>query len=274
MSCLWNVTYDSPGSLRSHLEEHEQRGVIFLAGALARVPEAFERVTLQVRAGSQQYRIDAEVIQVLTNAGYVMRLLDTDRLDKASLGAAVPASPAPTLASADEQATEQLGEGPDQSTTPNVDTLPRGPAPAVGSSVVAWPIEKLQAGWDELSLADKIRVARHGKRAARAIILRGGDRTLLAHVLNNPSLAPEEVAVLAASPLLDPSLLRRIAANREWLRAAEVTRNLICNPKLPLPEVERLLRFLSAEEMQRLAKSGRVRASVRAVIAKRVGAKG
>ena len=54
------------------------------------------------------------------------------------------------------------------------------------------------------------------------------------------------------------------------VRSTEVTRNLICNPKLPLPEVERLLRPLSQDEEAKLSKSGRLRASVRQAILKRL----
>jgi len=102
------------------------------------------------------------------------------------------------------------------------------------------------------------------------IAARGRDKTLQIHLLSNPNISTEEVAAMAGSAGLDPAALRRIASNREWLRSAEITRNLICNPKLPLPEVERLLRPLSQDELARIYKSGRLRAVVRQAIQKRL----
>jgi len=90
--------------------------------------------------------------------------------------------------------------------------------------------------------------------------------------LTNPHISTEEIASLAGNAALDPAALRRIAMSTDWLRSAEVVRNLVCNPKLPMPEVERLIRLLSRDELVRLAKSGRARASVKQAVAKRLKA--
>ena len=54
-------------------------------------------------------------------------------------------------------------------------------------------------------------------------------------------------------------VLERIIANREWLRDHTVVRNLICNPKLPLPKVIKLIDHLPIDALLRLTKTGRVR---------------
>jgi hypothetical protein len=131
---------------------------------------------------------------------------------------------------------------------------------------LSWSIDKLRAGWDELGFADRVRVARYGGRVARMMILRSPEKRLHAHLLSNPKITGDEVAMMASKGGLDPAVLRRISGSHEWLRHKNVVRNLVCNSKLPLPRVKRLLQRLSKEELERLSSSGKVRASVRAAI--------
>lgn len=219
------------------------------------------QVDVDLEAGSIRAQACVEVVQILPGAGLVVRMADLGTVDRHALpspsGRATPPSVEPSTepAEADDEVQDTGAGGFDM--------------PA-GSSALSWPVEKLQAEWDNLSLPERIRVARYGNRGARLVAMRGRDRTLLAHLLTNPKISTEEIATLAGSAALDPAALRRIASNREWLRSAEVTRNLICNPKLPLPEVERLLRPLTQDELARLIKSGRLRGSVRQAVQKRL----
>jgi hypothetical protein len=147
---------------------------------------------------------------------------------------------------------------------------PRGGQGFSGMGPLSWPMEKLQTEFAGLPLGDKIRLAKYGKRHARALVLRLQDKKLHAFLLLNPKITAEEVAVLAAMSSADPALLRRIAASPEWLRHTIVVRSLVCNPKLPIPLVVKLLRHLPPEEMRRLSKTGKVRASVKREMIKRL----
>lgn len=234
-----------------------------------------EQVVLLLRAGSVSAEVTAEVLQILSGTGLVVRVVDLGRTKAADLPRAMgaPRPPEVTLDDGAEDegtADEDEGLGEDDASGP---PERRGPPMPAGSSALSWPVEKLQAEWDTLSMPERIRVARYGNRGARMIAMRGRDKALQVHLLSNPNISNEEVATMAGSAGLDPAALRRIASNREWLRSAEITRNLICNPKLPLPEVERLLRPLSQDELARLAKSGRLRAAVRQSIQKRLARK-
>jgi len=257
------VRYAATSDLRAQLEESEARGAILLPMPDPPDLGPLEHVALILRSESVSIEVEAEVLQILAGAGLVVRVLDTSSTNIAELPKSIGASHPPEVA--EDDGTTEGGTGEQEER--------RGAPVPAGSSALSWPVEKLQAEWDSLSTPERIRVARYGNRGARTIASRGRDKTLQIHLLSNPNISTEEVAAMAGSAGLDPAALRRIASNREWLRSAEITRNLICNPTLPLPEVERLLRPLSQDELARIYKSGRVRASVRQAIQKRLARK-
>jgi hypothetical protein len=266
------VRYPSASDLRAHLEEAQSRGAILLP--LADVPEdlvPLERLELVVSAAEVGAELEAELLQVLAGVGLVVRILDHGALDPGSLpllgsGSATP--PQVSFHAARQGSPEQEPrESAQDDHEPGGKPTAAGPA---GSSAISWSLEKLTAEWDNLGTAERVRVARYGNRGARGVVLRSNDRTLMAHLLTNPHISTEEVASLAGNASIDPAALRRIASSTDWLRSAEVTRNLVCNPKLPMPEVERLLRTLPRDELLRLSKSGRARAVVKQAVAKRL----
>jgi hypothetical protein len=149
-------------------------------------------------------------------------------------------------------------------------TKPKVGAQIAGSSPVSWSLEQLQATWDQLTLPEKVRVARHGKRPARMLVLKGLDKSLHVHVLNNPGVTPEEIALMASMSSLEPTVLRRIAGDTQWLRHSAVARNLVCNPKLTLPQITRILKYVPNDELSRLARTGKVRQAVKQLIIKKL----
>lgn len=216
------------------------------------------------------FEIESELLQVLAGAGLVVRIVDETGIDTSALPYSSEKASQPRAAweEARPAQSEQEEEArPTQSEQEPDKGRMAGPA---GSSAISWPLEKLQAEWETLLAPERIRVARYGNRGARGVVLRSNDRALHVHLLSNAHITAEEVASLAGNAALDPSALRRIASNTDWLRSAEVTRNLVCNPKMPMPEVERLLRTLPRDELVRLSKSGRARSIVKQAVAKRL----
>ena len=139
-----------------------------------------------------------------------------------------------------------------------------------GITPLSWTIEELRSGWSNLTQAEKIRVARYGGRNVRRIIIKGAEKQLHGHVLSNPKITPEEVAAMAAEAALDPLVLKRIAGSSEWTQHKRVVKNLIKNPKLPLPKVRSLLSRLGPQDLRELRKSEKLRASVREILKKRL----
>jgi len=268
------VRYTTASDLRAHLDEARSRGAILLP--LADVPGdlvPLEHLDLLVSAAESSGKLEAELLQVLVGVGLVVRILDHGALDATTLpplgtGAANP--PRVAIDTGRQDGPEH--EPPSRRHWPAAEeqaSSAKAAGPA-GSSAISWSLEKLTAEWDNLGTAERVRVARYGNRGARGVVLRSNDRTLMAHLLTNPHISTEEVASLAGNAAIDPAALRRIASSTDWLRSAEVTRNLVCNPKLPMPEVERLLRTLPRDELVRLSKSGRARAVVKQAVTKRL----
>jgi hypothetical protein len=263
---------------------------------------------LSVLLGEDRRVMEAEILHLLSGSGVVVRLVEVSQVAALVENALIadPAVPPEvtvipeagpvTLLSAEaiarpnpraREAVRKPDVVPEADAVPEADVpdvdptadgevardeagraVPRGGPVIPGSTPAAWSFEQLQAGWDGLTMAEKVRVARHGKRPARMMVLKGLDKTLHIHVLNNPTVTPDEVAMMASMASLEPTVLRRIAMSAEHLRHTNVARALITNPKLPLPLVTKLLKHLPRDELSRLTKTGKVRASVKQAIIK------
>jgi hypothetical protein len=265
------LRYPSAAELAAHLKQARFQDSLMLSAVAAPADLAqFQKLALQIALPDQQADLDAEVLQVLPDGSLVVRLLAAAALDALAAGdggnAANAALPAASWSSdgtspATAAAVAPMAE-PARSHT--------GPAVPVGAGPMSWPIEKLQNDWDQLSTPDKINVAKHGTLAARRMIMKMQDRQLHQFVLANPGLTSDEVAAIASMTNLAPELLKLIANKPEWTRNQSVVRNLICHPKLPQDVVTRLLGLLPDLELRKLARTGRVRDSVKRLIIKKV----
>lgn len=283
------LRYASAADLAAHLAE--QPGALLLRIANAQDLVAYTQLLLYIRLPDDGCDTAAELLQALPNLGLVVRLSDPDAVASLLTDASVT-SPAtlpvisggrPPEELAEEQAGDAEGDGgepdpdddgSDEDGEGSDDDGGRrrvvGAALPAGSTVLSWPIEKLQSEWHTLTTPEKIRVAKHGKRPARSMVLRGGDKNLQAFLLLNPKIGIDEIAVMAGQASLDPALLRRIAMSPDWVRNTNVARALVTNPKLSTPLVQKVLPHLSVDEVRRLTKSGKVRASLKRLLMKRI----
>lgn len=267
------LRYPSAAELAAHLKQVRFQDSLMLSAVAAPADLAqFEKLALQIALPDQQIDLDGEVLQVLPDGSLVVRLLAAAAIDALVAGDVEPAaSAAPPVASWSQDA---ASPAPATTSTPEASTpepVPqRGPVVPAGMGPMSWPIEKLQSDWDQLSIGDKINVAKHGSLAARRMILKLQDRQLHQFVLTNPALTSDEVAAMAGMTSLAPELLKQIANKPEWTRNQSVVRNLICHPKLPQDVVTRLLGLLPDLELRKLARTGRVRDSVKRLIIKKV----
>jgi hypothetical protein len=218
-------------------------------------PAQFAPLTLRVALPDQQLSQEGQVLQLLPDGQLVVGLGEPAVLVPAVAQVAASASAAPPLVSWTELTFPATAED---------DT------PAMTTGPEYWPQEKLQAEWNALTVAQRIVVARRGKLGARRMILKGQDHKLHQFVLTNPHITSGEVAAMAGMTSLAPDLLKRIATQPEWLRHGQVVRNLVCNPKLPLDVVSRLLHKMPDRELRQLARGGRVRQAVKRMIIKKV----
>lgn len=250
------LEYRSAPDLAAHLEELKQQGAL-----LVRLPEEaglqqYQAVTLEVCLAGARAELEGEVLQVIPGLGVALALRQPGAafvLCGDTTPASPPTPPEVTLPAEEQARAQEAGRESGGIRTSGPQT---------------WSIEKLQAEWPNLSQPDRIRVAKYGKRPARGLVLRQPDPQLHQFLLSNPHITPEEVAVLAGLGNLDPTLLQRLATSPEWTRHLAVVRNLVCHPKATLQQVTKLVEKLPGDELRRLTRTGKVRASVKRIIIK------
>ncbi len=237
------------------------------------------------REGSVRLTLDGELLQILSGTGLVFRLDEPEKArvairgcDSNDLNESVEFKDyhrvrVVIVDGPDNRAVEEKGVSEDCCAGEESDVSEKGMwggGKYGGTTPLSWSLEQLRSGWSDLSPAEKIRVARYGGRSIRFIIIKGIDKQLHGHVLSNPGITPDEVAVMAGEAALDPRVLERIASGSEWIRHKTVVKNLIRNPKVPLPVVRRLLAGLGKRDLVQLQKSDRLRASVREMVSKKL----
>lgn len=261
-----NLQYRSAGDFVHHMEQQASAGAVLLPLVEAESGiQQFQQLELRISFTSDDPggTLQAEVLQLVPQLGIAVCL--EHQADAAVLAGGAEAA---EDARPPEVTVEQSGESPRDDQPPQKEQKPW--VSRRKSGPLSLSFDMLQAEWNGLTVPEKARVAKWGDRSARGLVLRKQDRMLHAVLLTNPKLAAGEVAILAGRANLDPELLRRISMSREWTRHMAVKRALICNSKLPIPQVTKLLRAVDLAELRRLSTSGRVRTSVKQAIDKQI----
>ena len=137
--------------------------------------------------------------------------------------------------------------------------------PPPGAAVERSFLQQVQ----EMTVAERIKLALRGNREVRMILIRDPKRMIRRFVLQNPRIGDEEIIALAKNRSADDELLRLIGDSREWTKNYQVRISLVSNPKTPLTLSMRHLHSLNDRDMRALAKSKNVSATV-ANAAKRI----
>jgi hypothetical protein len=144
------------------------------------------------------------------------------------------------------------------------------PAGLVEEPDKAAAIEKdLLRRLQEMTIAERIKLALRGNRETRMLLIRDSNRMIRRFVLRNPRLGDEEVIAVAKNRSADDELLRMIADNRDWTKNYQVRLSLATNPKTPLVLALRFVSGLNERDIRSLAKSKNVSATISAA-AKRI----
>ena len=106
-----------------------------------------------------------------------------------------------------------------------------------------------------MTTAEKMRVALHGDRAARLLLLKDPNKTIHLYLLQNKRITIDEVLHIAGHRQANPEALSRIGESREWIQNPSVLAALVANPKTPTRTSIRLMKNLPQSELRRLAKS-------------------
>jgi hypothetical protein len=130
-------------------------------------------------------------------------------------------------------------------------SAPEKPKKAAEEKVAKSLFQKIQ----EMPVSDKVKLAMTGDKEARGLLLKDTNKQVQEAVLNSPRITDLEIAGLANSRTVSDELLRKIAANRQWMKNYQVRLGLINNPKTPVPIALKIIGTLMIADLKRLAKS-------------------
>jgi len=114
----------------------------------------------------------------------------------------------------------------------------------------------------DLPLGEKQKLARHGRKTVRQILMRDPTKTLQRLVLTNPDILLDEVLEYANWPGLSKEALECIAQNPAWTSSRMVLLALVKNPSSPVDLAVRLVPRLGPAEWRLLTRTGVVRTPV------------
>ncbi len=156
-----------------------------------------------------------------------------------------PDAPDPLGAIADE-----VTAGRDQIAVP--ESLLREVAPS------AKPPASEKALWAQIrdmNAAERVKLALHGNKDSRIILLRDTNRQIQRLVLRNPRISEEEILMVAKDRNTDEEILAVLADSRDWTKVYAVRGALVENARTPVAKALRLLPTLVERDLARLAKS-------------------
>ncbi len=257
---------DDEAAWHALLHEVREHGGLVVEVPAGIDPPQFSTVTIAVLAPHGELaRVEAQLLQVLGPGQAAVMLSDAQR--RALL--AIPFHALDDVLSAEDLAEDDDDGGDDDGGDDDGgddDELPPeeegdGPPPR---DLPLW------AKWEDMSKAERIRVARYGNADARRMVLKDRDPMLHRMVLNNPGLTPNELVALLRGGAASSALVRAVTERSELVGNITVADALVHSPHTPLDIAVRLVAKIPIESAKRIAKAGNLRAGVVGAARKRV----
>ena len=106
----------------------------------------------------------------------------------------------------------------------------------------------------KLRTNQKILLATKGGKEERTLLMRESNRLIQVAEIRNGRITEGEVTYIAQMRTVQDEVLRIISLNREWMKKYPIVRNMVMNPKTPLPIALNLLRRINEFDMKLMAK--------------------
>jgi hypothetical protein len=107
----------------------------------------------------------------------------------------------------------------------------------------------------QLSVFQKIKLARLGNAEARGLLVRDRNKVVSVAAVSSPKVSDQEIVSFAQSRNVSDEVLRMIANNRQWTRNYQVKLALSTNPKTPQPTAMKFVNFLQDNDLRHIVKS-------------------
>ncbi len=138
--------------------------------------------------------------------------------------------------------------------------------PSVPAEVRRFADELLLAHLPQLSLGQKLSLARKGPGRIAAELLAGGDPRVARVALDNAYLTEAQLLRILANDKLLAGALTAVTTHAKWSSLANVRAALLRHPSTPLEQIVPLLPRLSQGDLERLSQSSELRADLRDAI--------
>jgi hypothetical protein len=122
----------------------------------------------------------------------------------------------------------------------------------------------LYAALQNMSVMQKVKLARVGGKEARALLIKDRNRIVAASVLGSPKLSETEVIAFTQNRSIGEELLRIIGNKRDWTKNYKIKLALVTNPKTPQPMAVKFINFLQDKDLRSLMKSRDVPSNISA----------
>jgi hypothetical protein len=106
-----------------------------------------------------------------------------------------------------------------------------------------------------MSVAEKIKLALLGNQSARSILVRDANKLVCSAVLKSPRITEAEIEALSKNKSVSEEVIRTISHSKEWTRNYNIKVNLVNNVKTPVGEALKFLNHLHDKDLAQLAKS-------------------
>jgi hypothetical protein len=116
-------------------------------------------------------------------------------------------------------------------------------------------VESLRHKIQQKKMSEKIRLALTADKETRSILIQDSNRIIQVAVISNAKITDGEVAAIACSRHIDEEVLRKIAADKEWIRLYSVRLALSTNPKTPVSISRRLVSTLNHKDLKNISRS-------------------
>lgn len=109
----------------------------------------------------------------------------------------------------------------------------------------------------------RLKLARGAPRSLRGILMRDQNPQVALMALLVNAVSEQEIEMTAASRVVVAEVLEAIAKKRDWVQRYSVAKNLVWNPRTPLPIAVRLIARISVRDLRELSRDRNVADAVR-----------
>ena len=278
MTPTLEVDLRDPETLRAAVTEHLPVGGLLLT--CDPTPSILSTVDIAVRLSDSDFRFlkgqvvnraPGGVFAVLSDAAAANALLTAAKASLQALPEPEPmsapdADPAPGGASRSKA--EETPRADEDSDGHNEEPDARSGPLASGANRPAWelldnssdvPLHKQVA---QLTVNDKLRLARQANRPVRRILIRDMEKRVHLEVIKNPQVKDDEAIEYAGTSGVSPAALEWLSGQSRYSKNKKMVMTLITNPMTPPRVARKLLDKLTHRELIKVMRSPRSREAI------------